>query len=239
MIQTTKQFIKDSYSLISASSPTVPLQGYDTFDGLNILNRLVRSFSDSALMLTIAQEVIYDLSIGQSNITFGAASYVPTPNVTQGRLANMQNAWLLLDGVTYPLVDESRNVFFASYKYDPQVGLPRFAIITNLVDLTNMRIYPGASQPYELHVYGKFELPDFTETSSMEALPGYYQRFLQLALAKDLAMYKGRMSAWTEGLEKEYLKSEANTIAVSAVNLVIQTENESLLNGAYRVRAGV
>jgi hypothetical protein len=97
--------------------------------------------------------VTYTLSIGQSLITFADASYLPAADVQQGRLANMQDAWLLLDGVTYPLVDESRNVFQGSYKYDPQLGLPRFAIIYNQVDVTTMRVYPGASQVYELHGY--------------------------------------------------------------------------------------
>jgi hypothetical protein len=102
-----------------------------------------------------------------------------------------------------------------------------------------MRIYPGASQPYELHVYGKFELPDFTENSDTSGIPDYYERFLQFALAKDLSRYKGRSAAWTKDLEDDYLEAKKDMESVSSVNLVVQTENESLLNGSWRVRAGV
>lgn len=237
--ESIKEFITDSYQIISANSPTVPLQGDDMSKGVKFLNQLLKAYSGTGLMLTISKEVIYDLSIGQSLITFGDASYIPTPDVTDGRLANLENAWLLLDGVTYPLVDESRNVFLASYKYDPQVGLPRFCIIYPQTDLTTMRIYPGASQTYELHVYGKFELPLLTENSDMSSLPIYYRRYLQIGLAKELAFYKGRASAWDDKLEAWYMDSKKDMESVSSVNLVVQTENESLLNGSWRVRAGV
>ncbi len=237
--QTVKAFVQDAYQLVSASSPTVPLQGDDMSKGIFFLNELLLSYSGTGLMLTIAKEVVYNLSINQSVITFGDASYVPTPDVTAGRLANMQNAWLLLDGVTYPLVDESRNVFLASYKYDPQVGLPRFAIIYNQTDLTTMRIYPGASQGYELHVYGKFELSTLGPNDTMALVPAYYRRFLKFAVAKDYSVYKGRSNAWTPQLEEMMMDAKKDMESVSSVNLVIQTENESLLNGSWRVRAGV
>ena len=239
MSQTVKEFITDSYQLVSSSSPTVPLYGNDMSKGVSILNLLLSSYSASALNLTIAKHITFTLPIAQQEITFGAPTYVPTPDVTEGRLANLQNAWLLLDGVTYPLIDESRNTFFASYKYDPQVGLPRFIIITNEVNLTRMRFYPAASQVYEVNVYGKFELGPLTENDDMSVVPDYYQMYLQFAVAKRLAAYKGRSQAWSpflEGLLQEY---EDEIRSASSMNLNIETEQESYLNGAFRVRAGI
>lgn len=239
MAQTVKEFVTDSYQLISASSPTVPLHGNDVSKGVQFLNQLLRAYSGTGLMLTVAKEVTFTVAIGQSEITFGDATYVPTPDVTEGRLANVQNTWLELQGVTYPLVAENRNVFLGSYKFDPQLGLPRFAIIYNETDLTRMRIYPGPSQVYELHVYGKFELSTLTENDSMSVLPGYYTLYLQFALAKYLAAFKGRAAAWTEFLESQYMEAKKDMESVSAVNVVIQSANESMLNGYWRVKAGV
>jgi len=239
MAQSVRDFVDDAYQLVTPNSPTVALHGDDLSRGIKYLNQLIKSYSGTGLLQTIAKEVTTTLSIGQSLITFADASYLPAADVQQGRLANLQDAWLLLDGVTYPLVDESRNVFQGSYKYDPQLGLPRFAIIYNQVDITTMRVYPGASQVYELHVYGKFELPLLTSNSDMSGLPTYYLRFLQLALARELCFYKGRSSAWTPDLKEMYIEARMDMESVSSVNLVIQNENESLLNGAWRVRAGV
>lgn len=239
MAQTVKDFVNDSYQLVSSSSPTVPLQGNDMLKGVQFLNELLCAYSGTGLMITVAKEVVFSLPIAQRDITFGSPSYVPTPDVTIGRLANLQNAWLVLDGVTYPLIDESRNTFWASYKYDPQVGLPRFIIITNEVDLTRMRFYPAASQVYEVHVYGKFQLLEVTENDTMAALPSYYIRYLKFALAKDLAFYKGRSQAWDAKLQKELDDARKDMESVSSVNLNIETEQESYLNGAWRVRAGV
>lgn len=239
MSQTVKEFISDSYQLVSASSPTVPLYGNDMSKGLHILNLLLNSYSASALNLTIAKHITFPLPIAQQEITFGSPDYVPTPDVTEGRLANLQNAWLLLDGVTYPLIDESRNTFFASYKYDPQVGLPRFVIITNEVNLTRMRFYPAASQIYEVNVYGKFQLPVLTLNDDMSLVPDYYIMYLQFALAKRLAAYKGRMKAWEPLLEAMLQEYEDEIRSASSMNLNIETEQESYLNGAWRVRAGI
>lgn len=239
MAQTVKAFVQDSYQLVSASSPTVPLHGDDVKKGVQFMNELLNYYSTTGLLTPIAREVTFTLPIAQEFITFGSASHVPTPDVTEGRLSNLQNIWLVLDNVTYPLIIENRNVFYQSYKFDPQLGLPRFAIVTNEVDLTTIRFYPAASQVYTVHVYGKFQLPDLTENDTMAILPTYMIRFLRLALAKDLSIYKGRVQAWNQQLEDMLVQAEQTIMAASSINLNIETEQESYLNGAWRVRAGV
>lgn len=239
-IQTVKSFVSDSYQLISASSPTVPLYGDDMSKGVQYLNELLNEYSATGLLTPIAKEVVFTLPINQREVTFGAPDYVPTPDVVEGRLSNLQNAWLVLDGVTYPLKDESRNTFFASYKYDPQLGLPRFVIVINETDLTRMRFYPAASQVYEVHVYGKFQQPiDLTENDTMARVPTYMRPFLRFAVAKYICAYKGRSRAWNDFLEGQLVKFEQDIMAVSSVNLNIETEQESYLNGAWRVRSGI
>jgi len=237
--QSVKEFLTDSYQLVSASSPTVSLQGNDALKGVQFLNQLLKYYSSTGLLTPIAQHITFTLPIAQQEITFGAADVIPIPDVTNGRLSNCQNAWLELENVTYPLIMENRNVFFNSYKFDPQLGLPRFIIITNENEITRMRFYPAASQVYTVNVYGKFELPTLTENSSMNLLPAYSIMFFQFACAKYLAFYKGRVSAWTPLLEAEYRELKATIEAVSSVNLNIETEQESYLNGSWRVRAGV
>lgn len=239
MAQPVRGFVEDAYQLISASSPTVPLHGNDLLKGVQFLNELLTYYSASGLMTTIAKEEIFPIVNGQKEVTFGSPDVLPLPDITEGRLSNVQNAWLELQGVTYPLIIENRNTFFASYKYDPQLGLPRFVIITNETEITRMRFYPGASQGYEVHVYGKFELPLLTENSTMAMLPPYQMRYLKLALAKDLSIYKGRVQAWNGQLEQMLIQAYQEMMSVSSVNLNIETEQESYLNGAWRVRAGV
>ncbi len=239
MAQTVKGFVQDSYQLVSSSSPTVPLHGDDMSKGVQFLNELLTAYSGTGLMITIAKKETFILPIGQEEVTYAASTYIPTPDVSSGRLANLQNAWLKLENVTYPLIIENRNTFLASYKFDPQLGLPRFAIVYNEVDVTRVRLYPAASQVYEFNVYGKFQLPLLGENDTMSIVPTYYIRYLRFALAKDLAVYKGRMQAWTQKLEDMLTKAEQDMTSVSSVNLNIETEQESYLNGAWRVRAGV
>lgn len=167
---------------------------------------------------------------------------VSDPNavyIRQGRLANLNSAWLLLDGVTYPLIDESRDEFLASWKYEPLQGLPRFAIVFPDTDLVRVQLYPAPSQFFTFFCRGKFQLPFLYSDSDMSLIPLYFQRYLLFATAKDLAMYGGRADAWTEKLEEMYRNAKDIMIASSEVNLAITGDRESLLNGAWRVRAGI
>ena len=239
MVQTVKEFLTDSYQLISANTPTTPLHGNDMKKGVQFMNQLLKHYSATGLMLTVAKQIDFTVINGQSEITFADVNYPGVADIKQGRLANLSDAWLTLDGVTYPLIVENRDVFLGSYKYDPQLGLPRFIIIYNETDLTRVRIYPGASQVYDLHVYGKFELSELTENDDMSSLPLYYQLFFQFAVAKYLAAFKGRAQAWTQFLEDQYQDAKKEMESVSTVNVVIQSANESMLNGFWRVKAGV
>lgn len=250
--QTVNEFVTDAYQLISANSPTISLHGNDLSKGIQFLNELIQGYGSSSLVLTIAKKIQLVVQINQLFVTFADPGFVvPTawigdpnfgttlPSYSQGRLTNLERAWLELDGVTYPLIDEDRGVFFGSYKFDPQLGLPRFAIITNDLDYTTMQIYPGPSQQYDLFIYGKFSLPVITEGSTLDVLPLYYKRYLKTALARELAYYKGRSSAWTEKLEARYQELRDEMESVSTMDLVIDSANESYLNGSWRLRAGI
>lgn len=250
--QTVNDFIQDAYQLISASSPTAPLQGNDLSKGIQFLNELIQAYGSSSLMLTIAKKIELQVQIGQLFVTFADSGFVvpsswigdpnygtTLPSYSQGRLTNLERAWLNLDGVDYPLINESRGVFYGSYKFFPQLGLPRFAIITNDLDYTKMQIYPGPSQVYSLFVYGKFSLPLITAGSTLDTLPLYYKRYLKTALARELAFYKGRSAAWTEALEARYQELKDDMESVSTMDLVVDSANESYLNGSWRLRAGI
>ena len=76
-------------------------------------------------------------------------------------------------------------------------------------------------------------------TDDIDGYPAYFKRFLTFALAQDLALFKGRAAAWTDKLEQELVKATAFMESNSEVNLDIVGDEESLLNGSWRVRAGV
>lgn len=234
------EFITDSYQLVSASSPTTTLYGDDFTKGLQILNRLLAQYSATGLMITISKQVDYLLSIGEGTIYVGPSDYTPTPEITsEGRLANLLNAWVTLDNVTYPLIDESRTEFYSSYKYETLQGLPRYIIIQPETNVTKVQVFPAPSEPFLLSMYAKFQLSSLTSNADMSELPTYYQMFLQFALAKYLAAFKGRAEAWTPFLEGMLRELETDMASTSSVNLDINTNNESWLNGAWRVRSGV
>ena len=73
----------------------------------------------------------------------------------------------------------------------------------------------------------------------MSSLPDYYTLYLQIALAKFLAIYKGRIGAWTPELQEVYITLKNDMEAQSSQNLSINTNQDCWLNGAYRVRAGI
>lgn len=239
MAQTVKQFIDQSYRLISANTPTVPLHGDDLQLGITVLNQLLTSFASTGLLLTIAKTETIPLAIGQQYVTFGNSTDIPTPNIIAGRLANWDSAWLSLAGTIYPLIPMNRDQFLSYYRYDPLSGLPRFAITYPDTHIVSIRLYPSPSQVYDFFIRGKFQLPSYTSTDDLTNLPDYYNKFLLLAVARDLSLFKGRADAWTDKLEAMYREMLDKMEAASEVNLSITGDRASMLNGANRVRAGV
>jgi hypothetical protein len=177
---------------------------------------------------------------GASLLTF--SHEIATPSIAyikEGRLANLNNAWLQLSGVTYPLIIESRDEFLAAWKYEPLQGLPRFLITFPETDYVRAQLYPAPSQFFEFFCRGKFQKVPLTSNDTLGELPGYQELFLLYATARYVAKFKGRSGAWTEDLESDYKELKAQMEAASEVNLSIAGDEQSLLNGAWRVRAGI
>ncbi len=177
---------------------------------------------------------------GASVLTF--SHEIPTPNIAyirEGRLANLDSAWLQLSGVTYPLIDQSRDEFLAAWKYEPLQGLPRFIITFPETTLVRAQLYPAPSQYFDFFCRGKFQKLPLTSNDTLEGLPDYQELFFLYAVAKYVAKFKGRGSAWTQDLEDDYRELKAQMEAASEVNLSIAGDEQSLLNGAWRVRAGI
>jgi hypothetical protein len=177
---------------------------------------------------------------GSSTLTFIRPNVIPgIVFIKQGRLANLDNAWLILSGVTYPLIDKSRDDFLAAWKYEPLKGLPRFAIVFPNTEYVDIQLYPAPSQFFEFFCRGKFQLSEYTKDSDMSNLPQYFIRFLLFAGARDVCMYKGRSEAWTPKHEQFYQEAYDIMVSTSEMNLSITGDEQSLLNGAWRVKAGI
>ena len=236
---TVREFVEQSYQLINAASPTVPLHGSDLSLGIRILNQLLHSYASTGLMITVARTESVALTVGQDFVVCGSPDFVPTPDITAGRLINLENAWINFSNVDIPLINISIDEFESSVKYRPLDGLPRFIIFYPDVAVTRLRLYPAPSQFFEFSVRGKFELPTVTSNDDMGILPEYYQQYLMFALARQLAPFKGRMAAWVSNLENIYQELRDIMISTSEVNVAISGDRQSLLNGSWRVRSGV
>lgn len=240
-----RDFVADAYRLINPYNPSSPLKGFDQNLAIRVMNYVLDSFAATGLLITIAQTAELDLTIGQQIISVGPPPPVtvpPTPplyDINIGRLANLDSAWLLLDGVTYPLIYESRDTFLAAWKYDPLQGLPRFLIPFPNVDSVDLRLYPSPSQFFQFFMRAKFQLANVDANTDIGSLPEYYYLFFFFEVAKYLALFNGRADAWTPKLEAERQKLQDRMEAASEVNTSITGDRASLLNAAWRVRAGI
>ncbi len=177
---------------------------------------------------------------GVSTLTF--THYTGLSNVAyikEGRLANLDSSWLLLSGVTYPLIDKSRDEFLAAWKYEPLQGLPRFIITFPDTGIVKSQIYPAPSQFFQFFCRGKFQKFPLTINDTLDGLPLYYELFFLYSVARYVSDFKGRSDAWTPKLESKYTELRDKIEAASEVNLSIAGDEQSLLNGAWRVRAGI
>lgn len=239
MAYTFRDYAFQVYRLINASNPTTPLHGDDEKLCLQVANQLLQSYAGNGLMMTIAKTVDCPVNLGDTQVVVGPSTFSPTPDLPYGRLANVGSMWLELSGVTYPLIDKSRDEYFAAWKYEPLQGLPRFAIVLPDTEVVNIRLYPAPSQFFTFFLRGKFQFDEMTKDSDMSFLPQYYIRYMLFAGARDVCMYKGRAEAWTPKLEQMYQEAYDIMVSTSEVNLSIVGDEQSLLNGAWRVKSGV
>lgn len=197
---------------------------------------------------TTVQSIVGNLITMTADATISGSSAVyfthdsSLPNVVyikEGRLANLDNAWLVLSGVTYPLILKSRDEFLAAWKYEPLQGLPRFLITFPENSYVRAQLYPAPSQSYDFFARGKFQKSILTSNDTLEGLPLYFELFFMYAVARYVAKFKGRGGAWTPDLEADYRELKDDMEAASEVNLSIAGDEQSLLNGAWRVRAGI
>lgn len=227
---------------LTAVSPSFPVADgaiYNVGDGVS-----GGGIPLGAKILTIVSNVVtmtLNATInGPSVLTF--SHEIATPNVAfikEGRLANLDSAWLQLSGVTYPLIVKSRDEFLAAWKYEPLQGLPRFLITFPETEIVRAQLYPAPSQFFEFFCRGKFQKLPLTANDTLSELPEYQELFLLYAVAKYVSKFKGRSGAWTKDLEADYRELKATMEAASEVNLSITGDEQSLLNGAWRVRAGI
>lgn len=236
---TIKQFARGCYNLINAHNPSMTLMDDELQIGIDIINQLLQSYASTGLMITIAKTITTPIVAGQNELTFGAANIIPTPTITQGRLANIDNAWLTLTGVDYPLIYISKGEFNAAWKYNPLQGLPRFIVMFPEVDVVRLRLYPGPSQGYQFSLRGKFQLPTLESDDDMGTMPQYYLLYLKFAAAKQIAFETGRADAWTQKLEAELVRLTDLMESASEMNLSIVGDRESMLNGSWRVASGI
>jgi hypothetical protein len=199
-------------------------------------------------LLTTIVSIVGNVITMSFNATINGASLltfsheIPHPDIVyikEGRLANLDNAWLILNGVTYPLIDKSRDIYLSAWKYEPLQSLPRFIITFPETEFDAARLYPAPSQFFTFFARGKFQKSVLTSNDTLEGLPDYYELFFLYAVAKYVSKFKGRSGAWTPDLEAEYRELKDNMEAASEVNLSIAGDQQSLLNGAWRVRAGI
>ncbi len=244
-------FVDPDYPLYSTKTEVLTLtNGLPTF---TVLNGTIYSVGDlvsgtgipaDTSILSIVGNLITmtanATASGSQIVTF--SHYIGDPTVAyilQGRLANLDNAWLLLSGVTYPLIDKSRDEYLSAWKYEPLQGLPRFIITFPGTNFVSAQLYPAPSQFFTFMARGKFQMVPLTINDDMSSVPAYYQLYFLYATAKYVCKFKGRASAWTPDLEADYRELKDNMEGASEINLSIAGDEQSLLNGAWRVRAGI
>src|ERR1700749_268321 len=263
MFSTVREFVLQMYRLITASNPTVPLHGDDEKLAIRVMNQILSNYASNGLLLTIAKTVSVPVNLGITDVWFVPKDYplysFQTETVT---LTNGSPDFTVGDGSKYQVGDlvtgngipaltsilsiatntstltanatlsGASLLTFAHY-----IGLP---IITFPdTNILKTQLYPAPSQFFEFNARGKFQLQALTSNDSLDDLPEYFELFFLYAVAKYVSKFKGRGSAWTDDLEMEYRELKAQMEAASEINLSIAGDEQSLLNGSWRVRAGI
>ena len=228
---TVRDLITDSLFAIGALGQSETLTDADAQLCLRRLIRMVGSLANEHL-------TVYTTAEDTFTMTAGTASYATTLLTVSGRPVSVQNLFLRLSNVDYP-VEPINEQQYDAFAYKPAAGLPSYFLFDTTFPNGTFFFYPTPSAAYVAHVKGRYPLLASTITlATTLSLPLGYEAMLCDNLAVNIASSFG-VQAPPE-LVDAARKSKAWLKTNNYVPMLMDStlSNSSYVPGHIRILAG-
>lgn len=180
---TVRDLITDALAANGALGQGESLSDDDVQLCLRRLQRMIDSWANDVL-------TVFDTTEGTMTLVAGTTSY-STTSLSSGRPVSVQNMFLRLDNVDYPvtMIDEES---YDAQCYKPATGLPIYCQYAPSYPNGTFYFYPTPSDAYVAHVKGRYPLGSSWTVNTAVSLPPGYEAALCDNLAVDVASAFGR-----------------------------------------------
>lgn len=176
--------VSGALRVVTTVAPGEAIDGPESDNALTVLNRMLKAWSASSLMVPYRTTENFPLTIGKVSYTIGTSGIT---DLATPRPDYITNLWRR---------DANNNDFkIISYTQDQYddvqvkslTGLPQWGFYDTQFPNGVLSIYPADSQADTLFIVSLKPFNQFTTLSTVMALPGEYEEAIVYLLAKRLA----------------------------------------------------
>lgn len=188
-------------------------------DALSVLNELLCEFNGTGQVLPFQIMQTFTLKAGKGVYTIGeldGASDVTTP------FADIDYIAVLLSGVRYPIEIQSDFAILGNAISLTNQGRPGWVRINRSEYAVTLEFFAIPDQDYECEIWGKKQIYNVAMGDYIQ-LPGWYARYLRLALARELNSFF-KTASWDKNDEAHYQEARTFALASAKKDWAVKTQ---------------
>lgn len=151
-------------------------------DALEVLNELIDDWKNDKLLTWARQEESLSLSASDGSYTIG-----PSGDLTTTRPDDIEAAWILEDGITYPVQLLNDQEWAAITVRGQEGDWPRYANYKPTMANGTLSVYPVPNAARTLMLLTRVPVSEFSTVSDTVSLPPGFRRALSANLAIAMA----------------------------------------------------
>lgn len=225
---TVNQLVREAYETAALIEEDEDLSAAKLNRGVSILNQLVSQFNTGEIV-PYYQNLSFDLVASQSSYILSLADGA---DVSTNPLLQLSNAYLTVNGQTFPLEIITDQEYFNSWRAVTTNGQPFQVYLDSGINTSSLTFYLTPDQNYSCTIRGKFCLSNFVANTDITNLPSYYYQYLIFLLAKRLAAAYPS-GVWTQ-IAQDFLDQSENAVrSANKLNVLVNNSPALIANGMY------
>lgn len=223
--KTVKKLILGAYKKIGMFAEDDPTGQTNFIEALDILNDILDEFSSTPSKIAYDKTITFPIVSGQQSYTF---SKLGSADVDSERIVALKIVNIIDGSNIYPVQIRPDTYFFNNFRTVTGGTIPGEVFLQNANETSTLTFFTVPDRNLTGEIKAKFDLQHVTLNQVLNEVPAYYFRFLQYALAHDLAdEFDG--TTWNNRKELKYRSLRRAIIGSSDLNIDIET-NGILVN---------
>lgn len=219
--RTTNDLIINAFYTIGELGVGERPDAYMLESGLYLLNELLDQFSSNSVYIPYLSTVDFTFQVGKGTYSI---SNIETADINVDRPVDISFANYSVSTISYPLNILNKAQYYNNTRLTNLIARPSCVFLDKQIQESFLIFYPLPDQPYPCKVQLKCMIDKLEPFDVLDEVPPYYQRFLRLALARNLISYYPSANFSPQD-EDEYQRIFADLKSGNEIDLTIRSSN--------------